>query len=289
MYALADTSVLYNHLHEAAQTKKPVLLCGGNDTGKECVAEAIHLLSNQRERPFITVECGKQGDKMFLELINPVKKDVSDILHEKEWLLEAVSGGTVYLRKVTNLTPEQEKEVFDLFESADLRVIENTVKPYNHPLCGEDMLAGQDDLHIITIPSLRNRKDDINFFAHHFLEQANEEWHRQITGFTPDFMQALHGYSWPRNLQQLKEVVRQAMFLTKDGEMVEADSLPEEITTATTRRPSIVLRDIASRAEYELILDALKQCRYNKKQAAKMLNISRKTLYSKLKKATAYN
>jgi two-component system response regulator HydG len=289
MIASTESSILYNNVTAAAKTNKRVLLCGGNDIGKDCVAEAIHFLSSNKTKPLLIVESSRQADKISVELVSPIKRDITEILHDKEWLLDSVGGSTVYLRKLSNLDENSEQELFEVFESADIRIIENAVKSQSHPLCDEGALLDTPDVHIINVPALRNRKEDINFFAHYFLEQANEEWNKQVKGFRPEFIQALHSYSWPRNLQQLKEVIRQAMFLTQNGEVIEADFLPEEIRTATTRRPSIVLRDIASRAEYELILDALKQCRYNKKQAAKMLNISRKTLYSKLKKATSYN
>lgn len=167
----------------------------------------------------------------------------------------------------------------------------------------------------IEVPSLRERKGDIMLFANHFLNITNAELGKNVKGFSKEVEDIFNNYVWYGNLRELKNVVKRATLLT-DGDYVEPKSLPFEISnfhklqfdnpsspTAQTAKQETVpspqpltsvpfenkLKSANLDAEYEVILDALKQANFNKSKAAKLLNIDRKTLYNKMKQFKAFN
>lgn len=167
----------------------------------------------------------------------------------------------------------------------------------------------------IDVPSLRERKEDIMLFARHFLNLTNTELEKDVKGFTKEVEDVLNNYIWYGNLRELKNVIKRATLLT-DGDLVEAKSLPFEINNfyklqfdspsspaparteshaaATSNGNAQVpyenkLKTANLDAEYEVILDALKQSNFNKSKAAKLLNVDRKTLYNKMRQFKEFN
>jgi two-component system response regulator HydG len=173
----------------------------------------------------------------------------------------------------------------------------------------------------MTIPPLRERKSDIMIFARHFLNLTNEELNKKVKGFSPEVEEIFQKYIWYGNLRELKNVVKRATLLT-DGDYIEDRSLPFEIvnfnklsfdspsepaamvpvsplpvTASTQAAPSpgrtvldeTTLKAASIDAEYEMIIEALKQANFNKSKAAKLLNIDRKTLYNKMKQYQEFN
>ena len=146
----------------------------------------------------------------------------------------------------------------------------------------------------ISVPPLRERSTDIPLFLDHFLQQSNEELNKNVSGFAAEVVEKLKTYSWPGNIRELKNVIRRAVLLT-NGDTVTLEVLPTEITSPvtssitsdmisvpTTNNPD--LKAIQEKTEKALIEETLIKVRYNKTQAAKVLNIDRKTLYNKLKR-----
>lgn len=166
------------------------------------------------------------------------------------------------------------------------------------------------------VPPLRHRKEDLLMFAEHFLDKTNDELNKNIKGFSPEVIDIFHQYPWPGNLRELSNVVKRATLLSP-GEYVEISSLPFEITHherlnfdnegvsqydkpqpepqhAPEPRKVLPLNDhgmkhVSIEAEFELIVEALKKCNYNKSKAAQLLNIDRKTLYNKMKQYKEFN
>jgi two-component system response regulator HydG len=152
----------------------------------------------------------------------------------------------------------------------------------------------------INLPPLRNRKDDIILFADFFLKKTNAELEKDIEGYEDEVLQMFTNYSWPGNLREFRNVVRRAVLLTQSGK-ISAKVLPWEISNASGNPmvPSSVentgvaavanpekkmdLKDTASKAEYEAIMNVLKQVNFNKTKAAEILKIDRKTLYNKIR------
>lgn len=165
------------------------------------------------------------------------------------------------------------------------------------------------------VPPLRHRKEDLMMFAEHFLEKTNEELNKDVKGFAPEVMEIFHHYPWPGNLRELSNVVKRSTLLSS-GDYVEISSLPFEIThheklnfenesfqeekqnessfVAEIPKRSLNLSDQGMKhasieAEFELIVEALKKCNYNKSKAAQLLNVDRKTLYNKMKLYKEFN
>lgn len=169
----------------------------------------------------------------------------------------------------------------------------------------------------IEVPALRNRQDDIMMFAEFFLEKTNTELNKSVKGFSEDVIKIFHNYNWPGNLRELHNVIKRSTLLTS-GPLVEVSSLPFEIThydklnfeiselvpaeypmaqspvVPEVVKKNIPLNDYGMKhasidAEFELIVEALKKCNYNKSKAAQLLNIDRKTLYNKMKQYKEFN
>ena len=163
----------------------------------------------------------------------------------------------------------------------------------------------------IEVPALRDRKQDIMLYAHHFLNLTNAELGKDVKGFSKEVQDIFNNYIWYGNLRELKNVVKRATLLT-DGDLVEVKTLPFEISNFNKLQfetPKVTvgkepagdgtaaggasyenkLKSANIDAEYEVILDALKQVNFNKSKAAKLLNVDRKTLYNKMRQFKEFN
>jgi len=133
----------------------------------------------------------------------------------------------------------------------------------------------------IHIPKLSERKEDLVAFAEYFLDKANRQLNKEVIGFSPEVLSFFKSYFWPGNIRELHNIIRRAVLLTQ-GDFIQLGVLPKEIILNQTGKPDFVLFDKESH-EKEQIFDALKKTNFNKSKTATLLNISRKTLYNKLK------
>jgi two-component system response regulator HydG len=190
----------------------------------------------------------------------------------------------------------------------DVRIIvasnENLQEAYRKGRFREDLFHRFNEFSIV-LPALRSRKEDIPLFAEFFLAKANKELNKEdVEGFDAEVMQIFMNYPWPGNLREFRNVIRRAALLTSGGrvnarvlpaEIVDTNSFtqhfvspPPESATATPVHHPIVhketdLKNAAAQAEYDTIMNVLKQVNYNKSRAAEILKIDRKTLYNKIK------
>lgn len=308
------TKELYRQIELIAPTSYSVILYGESGTGKEVVAKTIHQSSDRRNKPFIAMDCGTLSKELAgSELFGHVKGAFTGALNDKEGHFEMANGGTLFLDEVTNLSYEIQAALLRVIQerkfrrvggskemSLDIRVIvasnENLQDAYRKGKFREDLYHRFNEF-AITIPPLRNRKEDIPLFADFFLNKALGELNKDLEGFEPEVIKLFMEYSWPGNLREFKNVIRRAALLST-SKLVSAKTLPWEITNAPVQTPapaetaSVIpvslnkesdLRNAASMAEYETIMNVLKQVNFNKTKAAEILKIDRKTLYNKLK------
>ncbi len=309
------TKDLYKQIELVAPTNYSIILYGESGTGKEVVAKTIHQYSDRRDKPFIAMDCGTLSKELAgSELFGHVKGAFTGALNDKEGHFEMANGGTLFLDEVTNLSYEIQAALLRVVQerkfrrvggskemSLDIRVIvasnENLQDAYRKGKFREDLYHRFNEFSII-IPPLRNRKDDIPLFADFFLLKAISELNKDIEGFEPEVVKLFMDYSWPGNLREFRNVIRRAALLTT-SKFISAKSLPWEITNASVLVASAEtnnnnasstmvnkesdLRNAASLAEYETIMNVLKQVNFNKTKAAEILKIDRKTLYNKLK------
>jgi two-component system response regulator HydG len=310
------TRELYKQIELVAPTNYSIILYGESGTGKEVVAKTIHQYSDRKDKPFIAMDCGTLSKELAgSELFGHVKGAFTGALNDKEGHFEMANGGTLFLDEVTNLSYEIQAALLRVIQerkfrrvggskemSLDIRVIvasnENLQDAYRKGKFREDLYHRFNEFSII-IPPLRNRKDDIPLFADFFLQKAKGELNKDIEGFEPEVVKLFMDYSWPGNLREFRNVIRRAALLNS-GKLISSKTLPWEITNAVSFTPAAEvsnnaavtvpnlnkesdLRNAASLAEYETIMNVLKQVNFNKTKAAEILKIDRKTLYNKLK------
>lgn len=315
------TKSLYDQINIVAGTNYSIILYGESGTGKEVIAKTIHDRSNRNGKPFVAMDCGTLSKELAgSELFGHVKGAFTGALQDKEGHFELADGGTLFLDEVGNLSLDVQATLLRVIQerkfkrvggnkemNVDVRIIvasnENLQDAYRKGKFREDLYHRFNEFSI-NLPPLRQRQDDILAFAEFFLEKTSSELGKEVAGFEESVLQTFLQYSWPGNLREFRNVVRRAVLLTPPGEKISAASLPWEITNAnslaaaagpekpaaTTSPISIPapkkeldLKDAASRAEYETIMAVLQQVNFNKKKAAEMLNIDRKTLYNKIK------
>lgn len=304
---------LLKQIKLVAPTNYSVILNGESGTGKESVAKSIHFNSQRKDKPFIAMDCGSlTKDLAGSEFFGHEKGSFTGALYTKIGHFEMANGGTLFLDEVGNLSYEiqasllrivQERKVKRIGSTKeidlDVRILvaanENLTDAIHNGRFREDLFHRFNEFNI-TVPPLRERGKDIMLFAEHFLKEANTELNRNVSNFSYEVIDCLMSYNWPGNVRELKNVIKRATLLS-EGSEIQLKALPLEISTfaksstienifganvaVNTNRHD--LKNAAMAAEYETILNVLKEVNFNKTKAAKILNIDRKTLYNKMK------
>lgn len=292
-----SASQQYEYIHLVGPTMMTVLINGESGTGKEYIARLIHNTSARKDGPFVAVDCGAiPRDIATSELFGHVKGAFTGATTDKQGYFVTASGGTIFLDEIGNLPYNvqvqllralEERKVHPVGSSADVpfdvRIISATNENLKEAVADgrfrEDLYHRLNEFSIYALP-LRERKDDIMVFANHFLDKANEELGKQVAGFDDEVMRIFNTYAWPGNLRELRNIVKRATLLSQ-GKLISKMCLPPELSQKPVEqeKPMGTRREM----EIELIKDALQKCRNNKSEAARMLQIDRKTLYNKLK------
>lgn len=313
-------------------TNYSVIIYGESGSGKEAIAQEIHKRSKRNKQPFIAIDCGALSKELAgSELFGHEKGAFTGALNQKIGSFELANGGTIFLDEIANLSYDIQVSLLRVVQERRMRRVGGTrdidldvriIIASNEPLWEaskkgkfrEDLFHRFNEFSM-TIPPLRDRKEDIMVFARHFLQLTNEELNKRIKGFSQEVEDIFRSYVWYGNLRELKNVVKRATLLT-DGDYIEDRSLPFEITNfsklnfdtsgepaaTVVTQPSVTasapgrtvldettLKAASIDAEYEMIIEALKQANFNKSKAAKLLNIDRKTLYNKMKQYQEFN
>ena len=273
-----------------------VLIRGASGTGKEWVARRIHALGRRSDAPFVAVDCGALPRELAAsELFGHKKGTFTGATEDKTGMFTAANHGTLFLDEIGNLNMEtqvlllralQEKRYRPLGGKkeiqADIRLLTATNEDLERAISEgrfrEDLFHRLNEFPL-HVPSLRECTDDIIPLAGFFLSFANEELGKEIKEFDRDVKKAFKAYSWPGNIRELKSVVRRACVLAQDEWITLKDiNLPVKI------KPSDDYRLDMERTELEAKGKALETTGNDRKAAARLLGISRSTLYLKLKK-----
>ncbi|MDO9463954.1 MAG: sigma-54 dependent transcriptional regulator [bacterium] len=293
-----------------APTNMTVILQGESGTGKELIAQMIHQESPRKNDPFIAIDCGAIPDTLAeSELFGHEKGAFTGADAQKEGRFEEANGGTLFLDEITNLSSTTQRKLLRVIQErrlqhiggkrsikVDVRIIVAT----NINLSGavrrgkfrEDLFHRLNEFHI-SLPPLRERKDDIPHLAMRFLGGGNQELNKKIEGFSSDVMKLLLDYPWPGNVRELKNVVRKAVLLC-DSNHIKPEHFPLDNIASTKKLEfqqdldkGVSLKEITKKAtgqiEKEAIEQALAKAGGNKSKTAKILKIDRMTLYSKMK------
>jgi two-component system, NtrC family, response regulator AtoC len=287
---------LYDQLGRVAPTSASVLLIGESGTGKELAAQTIHDLSRRKKGAFLPLNCGAVSPQLIeSELFGHEKGSFTGADRQHKGYFERAHGGTLFLDEITEMPQELQVKLLRVLEtgtfmrvgtttpiSADVRLIAATNR--NPEQAVADGKLREDLYHRLNVfpinmPPLRERGNDIELLAQHFLENLNKQ-ESGSKSFAPATLAALYAHSWPGNVRELKNYVQRAFILA--DEVIEADLAPAtvaapESASLLTVRVGSTLEEVSRR----LIEATLAECG-SKRKAADMLGISLKTLYNRL-------
>ncbi len=295
---ISDASKKLNeYIKLVAPTDMSVLITGGSGTGKEVTAKAIHDNNSRKDFSFVAVDCGAIPRELATsEFFGHIKGSFTGAVEDRIGHFEAANGGTLFLDEVGNLSYENQMQLLRALQerkikrvgstqevAIDVRIItatnENLLEAVEKGTFREDLYHRLNEFSI-AIPSLEDRFEDLVLFADYFLANANDSLNKNILGFSEEVLEVFQRYNWPGNLRELQNVIKRAVLFT-NGDYVQINALPEEILR-TKEEP--VLENNFSKAAYEKeqIIKALKKTNFNKSKAAKLLQITRKTLYNRI-------
>ncbi len=293
---------LMDIIRAVAPTKTTVLIEGESGTGKELVADAIRELSQRREGPFVKVNCASLSSSLLEnELFGHEKGAFTGAVKEAKGRFELASGGTIFLDEIGEIDEQTQIKLLRVLENreitriggekpieVDVRVIAATNKDLKK-LVEEGKF--REDFYFrlnvvsITVPPLRERKDDIELLALSFVKSFAEENGKKIDGISAAARNALFSYSWPGNIRELKNAIESAVVFAR-GRTIELYNLPRYITESRGQKETsvtITLPTTLADAEKDVILGTLDYCNGNKSTASKVLGIGRKTLHRRLR------
>jgi len=288
---------LDDYIKLVAPTDMSVLITGESGTGKEVTAKAIHDNSKRKGFSFIAVDCGAIPKELATsEFFGHIKGSFTGAVEDKMGNFEAANKGTLFLDEVGNLTYEnqiqllralQERKIKRVGSTKEIEVDVRIITATNEDLTEavekgtfrEDLFHRLNEFSV-EIPSLEDRFEDLMLFAENFLGKANANLNKNVQGFSSEVWEAFQQYHWPGNLRELQNVVKRAVLLT-NGDEVEIAALPKEVLQPQEKESPA---DSFSKSEFEKdrIIKALKKTNFNKSKAAKLLQVTRKTLYNKI-------
>ena len=287
---------VYEMVARVAATRSTVLVQGETGTGKELIARAIHAASPRADRSFVAIDCGALMDSLLeSELFGHVKGAFTGAMADKRGLFEAAHSGTCFLDEVAEVSPcvqakllrvLQEHEVRPVggtqSSKVDVRIIAATNKDLSALVAQgkfrEDLFYR---LSVVTIsvPPLRERREDIPLLADYFLRRFAAASGRTVTAIRPDALALLVGYDWPGNVRELEHAVERAVALTANA-VLHPEDLPPRVSGAAARDCATPLSRLSLREVVtHHIRSVLRQAGWNKKLAAQFLGIHRRTLY----------
>jgi two-component system, NtrC family, response regulator HydG len=287
---------LTEYIQLVSPTDISVLIIGESGTGKEVIAKSIHQNSSRKNNNFIAVDCGAIPKELAAsEFFGHLKGSFTGAINDKIGCFEAANKGTLFLDEIGNLSYENQIQLLRALQERKIKPIGSN-KEINVDIriitaTNEDLRAAvkngtfREDLYhrinefSIQSPSLIDREGDLMIFADFFLDKANQQLNKNIIGFSPEVVTVFENYSWPGNLRELQNIIKRATLLSK-GDFIEKNSLPFEVFQMGTRT---AVDFSLFENEKDAILNALEQAKNNKSEAAKLLKITRKTLYNKLK------
>lgn len=296
-----------SQVRRVAETNATVLIHGESGTGKELIASAVHTNSNRSAGPFIAINCGAIPlSLMESELFGHERGAFTDAKEAKAGTFEQANSGTLFLDEIGELPIDAQVKLLRVLEDkkitriggkkpipVDVRIVAATNRNLE-----EEVKAGKFRLDLlyrlnvftITLPPLRERVEDIPLLANFFIRKYNQALNLDVQAISPEAMTLLSSCEWPGNVRDLENAIQSAMILCTGG-IIRPESLPDRVkgydrseTLTSIKNEGSSMREMNAQIEKELILEALKKYNYNRTLTANALNISRKTLFNKMKR-----
>ena len=291
---------ILNLVQKVADTNAAVLIQGESGTGKELIARSIHFNSSRSAKPFLAINCGALPESLLeSELFGHTKGAFTGAAGDKKGLFRSADGGTIFLDEIGEMPPPlqvrllralQEHEVTPVGSSTPVKFDARVIAATNRDL-EKEVESGtfREDLYYrlnvieMTLPPLRERRQDIPSLVRHFLGHSAEKQSTVEKPITDEAMSALRNYDWPGNVRELENAVERAFILS--GDEITIDDLPPKIRRSVgTGEWSNNGRPSLEEVERRYVLETLESTGHDKVEAAKILGIDLSTLYRKLKR-----
>jgi two-component system response regulator PilR (NtrC family) len=301
---------LYDLLEKVSPTKTNILITGESGTGKELVAKAIHYNSPRKEKPFVTLNCGAIPESLIeSELFGHMKGAFTDAIATKKGLFEVADEGTIFLDEISELPLLMQVKLLRVLQDrefkrvggtedirVDVRIIAATNKDLEQAVkekrFREDLFYRLNVIQI-KLPPLRDRKEDIQTLANHFLKKYSQELSKAISKISPEALQILLNYEYPGNVRELQNIIERAVALEGSEELT-----PHNLSSYLSEQPllkkgpidieipneGIDLEKIVGDLERSLLLKALDRTKGIKKKAAELLHINFRSMRYRLEK-----
>jgi two-component system response regulator HydG len=291
---------LFELIDNVAQSKAPVMIQGESGTGKELVARAIHEVGERRDKPYIQVSCAALNENLLeSELFGHVKGAFTGADRTRIGRFEAAHDGTIFLDEIGDIPLSTQTKLLRVLEQNKLeRVGDHKPIPVNVRIITatnknlEDQISKglfREDLFFrinvfpLYCPSLSERKEDIPLIVRDFISQYALHDGKKIIGITSEAMEKLLDYSWPGNVRELRNAIEYAFILCNDKE-IGLQHLPPKITKAGEKFGISTKKDSAFSLERQKLIDILMQVGGNQSEAARILGVSRVTIWKRIKK-----
>jgi len=286
-------------IEKIAPSDISTLLLGASGTGKELFAQAIHNLSSRSSNKLVAINCAAIPENLLeSELFGYEKGAFTGAVKQTIGKFEMAHGGTIFLDEIGDLPYELQAKLLRFLQERviervggrkeipiDVRIIcathQNLIENIKEGRFREDLFYRISEI-TISIPSVKEREGDALLIAKAFLNRFNKEYGKNLRGFSPEAMQAIESYAWPGNVRELESKIKRAVIMT-DGILVECEDLDISISESTDTAP-LNLKQIREEAECKAILRALQHSNQSISDTAKLLGITRPTLYSMFEK-----
>jgi len=292
---------MLNLVEKAAPTEASVLVVGESGTGKELIANLLHHTSKRKNNAYIKVNCAAIPDNLLeSEMFGHEKGAFTDAQSQRKGKIELADGGTIFFDEIGDMSLQTQAKMLRVLQEkhftrlggsipvhADFRVIAATNKNLEAMIAQN---AFREDLYyrlsVITLrlPPLRDRREDILPLAVHFVGEFNQAYGKNVRGLSQAVTEMLGVHSWPGNVRELKNIIERAVIFS-ETDLIEPHDLPEQYRIANRGDSGFeAIKEFSAEKSRAVIREALRQTNGIKGEAARLLKITRKTLYNRMKR-----
>jgi PAS domain S-box-containing protein len=292
---------VFHLIEKAAQSDFPVFITGESGTGKELVARAIHELGPRHDQSYVQVNCAALSESLLeSELFGHIKGAFTGAVQHRKGRFEIAHKGDIFLDEIGDLPMPVQVKLLRVLEnktfervgesrslSVDVRIITATNKNLSVLI---DQEKFREDLFYrinvipVHLPALRERKEDIPHLVDFFIKRLSSGDKKDIKGLSPQAMKVFMDYSWPGNIRELKSALEYS-FVVADSELIRPEHLPKNVSDSVSAFPASTSQiKPAENDQKNALIEALRQSRGNKSEAARILGINRVTVLNRMRK-----
>jgi transcriptional regulator with PAS, ATPase and Fis domain len=294
---------LFRLIAQVSRTITTVLITGESGTGKQLVARAIHRQSPRRDKPFVPVNPAALSETLLeSELFGHEKGSFTGAFQRKLGKLEMAQGGTLFLDEIGTLRAElqskllrvlQEREIERVGGTRTIRIDVRIIAATNVDLkqavatrAFRENLYYRLNVMPISVPPLRDRRDDVPLLVEHFIRRYNAEMNKHVEGLSPEALTVLREYPWPGNVRELQNIIERLVGLI-DTPLIGVNDLPLDVLLPDSavrlrQAETLPLRQATEEFEKQIVMRVLERVRWNRSEAARILGIHRNSLKTML-------